>query len=356
MVLSLLSPAGLVVGSPPAGPRRRWSGFVLAVTCLLGSCDAPPDANQPDESSSTSDVPAQVAVAPAPPAWLHMRPNYGVEESSRLAIEAMEACARQFPLDDLRARLDSVGRLYGVEGAETRSHPDAARHLDALLERQRERQGCTTSSSQYVRSREIVARAPNEFVLPLYGEPDSMSAGMGTIRITRVDVAGPEVFTFGYGPPGEPETEWVTDQMPVDVIYGGYYHTALEHRGDWVRLPAGPFPTPVWIDWRATFHSPPEVETIFGEVYMPGAVEAELAGLEVPTPWEAPGVIYVRAQGDRIWFRLEGPDDGPCPGASPPQDPIQPSVDAEREFSLGIEEIVDDRGHLLPRVKYARGC
>jgi hypothetical protein len=207
-----------------------------------------------------------------------------------------------------------------------------------------------------VRSVEIVEGAPNEFALPLYAEPDSTSARMGSIRITRVDVAGPEVFTFGYGPPGEPETEWVTDRMPVDVIYGGYYHSALEHRGDWVRLPADPFPTPVWIDWRATFHSPPELESIFSGIYVPGSVEAELIGLDGPPAWDAPGVVYVRREGDRIWFRLERPDDTPCPVSSPPQDQIRPGVDAEREFSLGIDELFDDRRHLLPRVKYGRGC
>lgn len=178
---------------------------------------------------------------------------------------------------------------------------------------------------------------------------------MGTIRITRVAVAGPEVFTFGYGPPEGPEADWATDRMPVDG-YGGYYHTAMDHRGDWVRLPADPFPTPVWIDWRATFHSPPELESIFGDVYVPRSVESELIGLDGPPTWDAPGVVYVRREGDRIWFRLERPDDSPCPVSSPPQDRTQPGADAEREFSLGIDEIFDDRRHLLARVKYARGC
>jgi hypothetical protein len=285
-----------------------------------------------------------------------MHPNFRREEASRLSSEAIRACTSRFPLDELRARLDSLRLHHGLEPQESRSHPETTRALDVLLERQERRQECIEGSPEYLRSLEVTEATPIAFQLPLYAGPDSASERLGTIRIRRVeDVPGPEQLAFSYRSGAQAETEWTLDRMQVEG-YGGYYHTILERRGDWLRLPADPFPAPVWIDWRATFESPPEVEPIFDGVYQMTDVEAEVAGLDTPRSWDEPGIVFLRSDGDRVWFRLEGPDDGPCPELRQPEDPAGPVVDPTMEFSLGIESIVDERGHLRIGEKYGRGC
>jgi len=322
--------------------------FLLAA-CLLGGCAPDPAAEPSDRALDGVDVPV----------WLSMRPNYRVEESTRLAVEAMQACAERFPLDTLRARLDSLRRVHGIEPARTRSHPEAARQLDVLLERQAARGRCVTSSPEYVRSIEIAGEAPDEFRLAVHTAPDSSSPRMGTIRIHMFEDAddprGPEVIELSYRPneEGAEEVEWLSDRRSIGG-YGGYYHTVTERRGDWLRLPVDPFPAPGWIDWRAAFHSAPRMESVFDDVYTMRPVEAEVAGSDGLLSWDTPGVVFLRSEGDRIWFRLEEPADGPC--RDPTSGPEAPVADAAAEFSLGLSELVDERGHLDIEVKYWKGC
>lgn len=327
-----------------------WRATPLAlVLATMAGCDAPPSAELAEEAATAS----------VEPAWLIMRPNYRREESGRLSIEAIDACDRRFPLDSLRIALDSVRDGLEIEPAETRSHPEAARRLDLLLERQSRRRECIDTSPEYVRSREIVQSAPDEYVLALYAEPDSAARHLGTIRITReTDAMGPPRLAFGYrGAVGADTTgaTWTTDMQQVDG-YGEYRHTVLDRRGEWLLLPADPFPTPVWLNWRATFHSAPEVEPIFGEVYSMRPVEAEAAGVVDPLSWESSGIVYLRREGERLRFRLERPHDRPCAELAPDDPVSDTSAAPDGELSIGIDEVLDDRGHLELQVKYARGC
>jgi len=321
---------------------------------LLTACEPPPEAARAAQSP-TIDAPG-ATVAQEVPAWLNMRPNFRREESSRLSNEAIAICTSRFPPAELRARLDSLLLHHGIERAETRSHPETTQALEEVLELQRQRQACIDSSPEYLRSREIVQETPDEFQLDVFSAPDSASEQLGTIWIRRVpDVVGPEQLAFTYQREGGPEAAWTLDRTQSDG-YGGYFHTVLEQRGDWVGLPAEPFPVPVWIDWRATFESAPEVESIFEGIYMMTDVEAEPLGLGGPRTWDEPGVVFLRSARDRVWFRLETPSDMQCLPSDDADGPSEPGPDADAEHSLPIDDILDERGHLRLRVKYERGC
>jgi len=334
-------------------PLHRHLGALL-FPCLLTACEPPPEAARAAQSP-TIDAP-EATVAQEVPGWLTMRPNFRREESSRLSSEALARCTSRFPLAELSTRLDSLLQHHGLERAGTGSHPETTSAFEELLERQRERQACFDSSPEYLRSREIVQETPDEFQLDVFSAPDSTAERLGTIWIRRVpDVVGPEQFAFTYQPEGGPEAAWTLDRAQSDG-YGGYYHTVLEQRGDWLALPADPFPVPVWIDWRATFESAAEVESIFEGIHMMTDVEAELLGLDGPRTWDEPGAVFLRSERDRVWFRLETPSDMQCLGPDDADGPSDPGLDAAAEHSLPIGDILDERGHLRLRVKYERGC
>lgn len=318
----------------------------LIAVVLVAACEHAPEAE-------SSDPPADDA---NPPAWLSLEPNHRREESSRLANQAIADCSQQVPLDTLRAAMDSILSHYGIEPGEARSHPEAARQLDLLLERQDERRACLDVSPELQRSRMIMEEAPDAYDLPVYDSPDSTSERVGIVHIARDESApGPHRLLLTFRQSEETATEWVSDRRQVDG-YGGYYHTVLERTGDWLLLPADPFPTPVWVHWRSTFHSPPEIEPLFDQVYQMTEVEAEIAGLEPPRSPDAPGIVFVRSGDDRIWFRIEGPEDGPCPELRS-QNPAETRPAGEsREYPLDIDRLLDDRGHLRLDVKYWRGC
>ena len=328
----------------------------LIASVGVAGCDAAPEADPADPAIDES----------SPPAWLNLEPNHRREESSRLASQAIAECNRQVPLDSLRSTLDSIRSHYGVEPAETRSHPEAARQLDLLLERQNDRRACLDASPLLQRSRAIVSEAPAEFDLPVYAAPDSTSERVGTIRIARDESEpGPHRLVLTFRRSDAEPVEWVSDRRQFDG-YGGYYHTVLEQRGDWLLLPADPFPTPIWIDWRSTFRSPPLIEPLFGDVYSMTEIEAEIAGLEPPTSWDSPGIVFVRSESGhsesgrteagRMWFRLEGPQDLSCSELRSENETDARLGTDGREYPIDTEQLVDDRGHLRLQVKYARGC
>lgn len=340
-------------------PGSWWAITLALVLATMAGCEAAPSA-EPTEAAATAST---------EPAWLIVWPNYRREESGRLSSEAIAACHRRFPLESLRTTLDSVREALEIEPAETRSHPEAARRLDLLLERQGRRRECIDTSPEYIRSQEIVQSAPDEYLLPVYAEPDSAARHLGTVRITTErDAMGPPRLAFGYLADGADTigATWTTDLEQVGG-YGDYRHTVLDRRGDWLLLPADPFPTPVWLNWRGTFHSPPEVTSIFGEVYSMRAIEAEAAGVAGPLSWESPGVVYLRREGARLRFRVEGRDDRPCAELSPddlagdapaPENagPDARGADADGTFSIDVADVLDGRGHLQLQIKYFGGC
>lgn len=116
------------------------------------------------------------------------------------------------------------------------------------------------------------------------------------------------------------------------------YHTVLEKKGDWLKLPRSPFPKDVWIR-------------------MPGAGQRVRAidrfgVLEVNTPTYSGGVVLDKIEGGFYVGRREDDHfDNPCiPGNKKTKTPKMGTL------RIPIQELFDQNQHIRAKIKYTRGC
>lgn len=169
--------------------------------------------------------------------------------------------------------------------------------------------------------------------LSLRHHPDPTARPAGTLVLEAVPGRGLAA-RYRSLPDGR-ETAFVPDLFDVDWGYGPWFHqTFLERRGTWFLLPADPFPVPLWMD-AGDLSASPELRLLaVGDIL---SMDGE--------DW------VVSAIGeDAVHLRSEQAADMWCEPGAPP--PLQPAV--QRRWSLA--SLHDARGHLLPDIKYKRGC
>ncbi len=170
-------------------------------------------------------------------------------------------------------------------------------------------------------------------VFPLHVGPDAASARVGDLIVIAVPGWG---LSAQFRPAAGGETVPLTpDVFLRDWGYGQpYFHQTFTGRtGTWFQLPPDPWGGPVWLD-RASESDPSILEVQAGDIL-------ELQGR---------GMYVVSATVDALGLRPEQPADMWCQEGQPP-----PLVPAEPTMHLRAE-LVDDRGHLMIRPKYMKGC
>ncbi len=128
-------------------------------------------------------------------------------------------------------------------------------------------------------------------------------------------------------------TSFEPDLYLADWGYGPYFHhTFLERDGEWFRLPAGPWPDPVWLQ------RPGEAGRVMA-IQAGDAIEMDGAGWTV-----------VGTKPDALLLRPEQPADFWCEEGDPPAAVLaEPRLYTRRDLS-------DSAGHLRFRLKYLKGC
>lgn len=190
--------------------------------------------------------------------------------------------------------------------------------------------GATDESWSRCRSEKL---APRVHVVPLRSLPNEASPPGGVLIIVAAPGKGLAVFHAGGG--GGGATPFTPDLIDPDWGYGPYFHmTIVERRGDWIRLPADPFPPDTWFNSRDLSAGPAVL-------------------------WLEPGTIVTSPRGDlhvlevdgmTVRARLEQPADMWCEAGDPPP------VRSAPEIRLGPGDLYTPTGHLRLGIKYPRGC
>lgn len=174
---------------------------------------------------------------------------------------------------------------------------------------------------------------PKELAVQLRHAPDESAAPAGTITIRATPGQGLRAY---YRPArNSPEAGFVPDLFDTDWGYGPYFHqTFLERRGTWFRLPAGPFPGPLWLDGAALGQQTHVRLLETGDIITLQGKDLVVLGMEY-------GVVRVRQeQAADMW----------CQAESPP--PLRPSP----EQRIPVKALYGPTGHLRVDIKYKRGC
>lgn len=176
--------------------------------------------------------------------------------------------------------------------------------------------------------------APAIDVYPLYVDRDTTSPTVGYLIVAMVPGRGLSGYyrpiNAGQGIPFQP------DVFLQDWGYGPpYFHqTIVREEGAWFQLPPDPWDGPVWIrrDSAEPGRSILEVQA--------GAI-LEMGGQ---------GMFVVATTAESLTLRPEQAADLWCQeGDPPPLLRVAPTV-------YSRAELVDDRGHLIIRPKYMKGC
>jgi hypothetical protein len=171
-------------------------------------------------------------------------------------------------------------------------------------------------------------------VLPLHTGPTVAAPSAGRIRVTLDPEGG---LRSAWLPPEEGDpVPFSPDLHDPDWESGPWHHqSVLAVQGRWFLLPAGPFPTPVWVDLSG-FVSPPAVVEI-----SPGMILRSPEG----------DVTVLRVQGEGVEVRPEQPADQWCDAGHAPA--VSGAADP---FLLRGGQLREPGGRLRVTVKYTRGC
>ena len=126
--------------------------------------------------------------------------------------------------------------------------------------------------------------------------------------------------------------KWVLNPLP-GVAATIRSPTLSEESSQWIRLPAGPWETDVWLG-RESEGSLPVIEVRGGDI-----IEMDDAG------W-----FVVAAERDALLLRPEQRGDHWCEEGEPPD------VEGVEPTRFSRAQLVDSEGHLLFRLKYLKGC
>lgn len=173
---------------------------------------------------------------------------------------------------------------------------------------------------------------PMVVVTTLRAEPSESARTVGELVVVAVPGRG---LSAHYRPSGVAVTEPVVPDLYLqDWGYGPYFHQTLaERRGAWLRMPAGPWPTPVWL------HRPGDPAETLLTPY-----ESEVLEMD------GDGWYVVAVEADALVLRPEQPADMWCEAGDPPP------VAAVTPTRVPRERLLDEAGHLRVRPKNMKGC
>ncbi|NNF29256.1 MAG: hypothetical protein HKN73_18670 [Gemmatimonadetes bacterium] len=174
--------------------------------------------------------------------------------------------------------------------------------------------------------------APAVDIYDLRPSPDSSAEVLGQIVVAAVPGRG---LTSHYRPAGEGRAmAFTTDVYLKDWGYGPpfFHQTFLEERAGWYLLPADPWERPVWLDGNA-----------------PGLAELRISTGEI-IELRGEGFLVLEATPRSLTMRPEQDADMWCQEGDPP--PLRETAPRLMDW----DELVDERGHLLIRPKYMKGC
>lgn len=192
---------------------------------------------------------------------------------------------------------------------------------------------CPQDADDFARCH-AAAMAPSVSVYPLHREPDAASPRVGDLIVLTVPGRG---LSAHYHAAGANEVvHFVPDLYLGDWFYGPYFHqTVVERRGDWFRLPRGPWPSAVWLRRDSDRDTPTTMFVLPGDIL-------EMDG----TGW-----FVVAAEEDALLLRAEQTADMWCEGLDPP-----PPLEPDEPTRYRRAELLDAEGHLTISPKYMKGC
>lgn len=174
---------------------------------------------------------------------------------------------------------------------------------------------------------------PRQYEIEVHDEPRPGATPAGTIVIEATPGSG--LRASFRAAPGAPATEFVPDLFDADWGYGPWFHqTFLEQRGPWFLLPTGPLPRPAWVNLSE-----------FGD-------DANLKRVEVGDILTGPlGDLFVLGiETGSLRVRPEQKADMWCESGDPP--PLKPF----KEILIPANDLYNEDGHLLVKIKHKRGC
>ena len=189
-----------------------------------------------------------------------------------------------------------------------------------------------------------VAPPPIEWAFPLHAGPDANAPSIGTL-VSRVTAGkGQELI---YRPKDGQDVALAPDWIEGDWGYTYLMEqTMLDRKGDWVQLPARPFPQAVWVRIPDAKVSTLEPLTIYSLTKPVRARRKDTRRIVTLTG----NVMMLAVAGRTVEVRREHPSDMAC-GEDIPR-PSQP----QPVYLLDVEQLYDADLHLLARPAHTRGC
>jgi hypothetical protein len=136
--------------------------------------------------------------------------------------------------------------------------------------------------------------------------------------------------------------------MPVGD-YGLPEQTVIAIDGDWIRLAKNPFPTPVWINWKATLGSEPEFTSLFDETLIASGLVASDIATGAPRTFTVDDHLRLLERiGDEVTLRFE--ETGDKCGEDRPKIPFP------AQFRTSVAALLDTDGRLIAKSAYPGGC
>lgn len=192
-----------------------------------------------------------------------------------------------------------------------------------------------------------------EWVLnPVHSLPDSTTTPFGAlIAVAKVSADGGLPIGIDYHPRNGARTTWLPTVGSWDYGINLY---VVEQRDKWVKISAGPFTTPVWIELNVRGLDGSARSVVGGLFRFEDGIEAVdmLTDRRGTLPANRNYVIERISEG-RVIAREEVPADMPCGG--PEQEKLIPTTKTPR-YRIAIDRVFDAQGHALLSPAYPRGC
>ena len=174
--------------------------------------------------------------------------------------------------------------------------------------------------------------SPRVSLHELHSLPSESSDRVGDLVVAATPGRGLSAYFRAAG--SIESTPIALDLFLQDWGYGPYFHQSLsEERGEWVRLPSGPWKAEVWLQ-RGSDGGFPIIRIRNGDIIDMGEMD-----------W-----YVVAAERDTLLLRPEQTGDHWCEEGEPP------GIEATEPTRFSRAQLVDSAGHLLFRLKYLKGC
>ena len=190
-----------------------------------------------------------------------------------------------------------------------------------------------------------VAPPPIEWSMPLHSSPES-GAAIGALVARLSPGSG---LAFAYRAPDGKEIAFEPDWVERDWGYTFLMNqTILDRRGEWYRLPARPFPAPVWVrlpDRESVSHL--EAGTIYT---LSSPMKAVRTSTKRVVTLAAGNYVVLRLLDRALEVRSEEPADMAC------GDRVAPLRRNPPVYRVELSDVYDAARHLRLTPTYTRGC